>query len=129
MNTGVDLQVPSRLNQTTDFDLLNRIDHHACRTGQIAQQRDVLTEEMGPLRCDQDTGFRDAQVFCPQIKRVGHLQTTRYGQVACGLDEQEARARSLLLYAYVFGVSLMRPGSFAGDLASLRTWIAGHIAR
>ncbi len=49
--------------------------------------------------------------------------------LACGLDEQEARARSLLLYAYVFGVSLMRPGSFAGDLASLRSWIADHIAR
>ncbi|MBI5107731.1 MAG: TetR/AcrR family transcriptional regulator [Rhodocyclales bacterium] len=48
---------------------------------------------------------------------------------ACKLDEHEAQARSLLLYAYVFGVSLMRPGSFAGDLASLRSWIAGHIAR
>ncbi len=49
--------------------------------------------------------------------------------LACGLDDHEAQARSLLLYAYVFGVSLMRPGSFASDLASLRTWIAGHIAR
>ncbi len=49
--------------------------------------------------------------------------------LACGLSDAEAQARSLLLYAYVFGVSLMRPGSFAGDLASLRTWIAGHIAR
>jgi len=49
--------------------------------------------------------------------------------LACGLSNEEAQARSLLLYAYVFGVSLMRPGNFAGDLASLRTWIAGHIAR
>ena len=48
---------------------------------------------------------------------------------ACGLPEQEARARSLLLYAYVFGASLMRPGAFDPDMAALKTWIARFIAR
>jgi AcrR family transcriptional regulator len=48
---------------------------------------------------------------------------------ACGLPEQEARGRSLLLYAYVFGISLMRPGAFAPDMVALKTWIAERIAR
>ncbi|MCF8199158.1 MAG: TetR/AcrR family transcriptional regulator [Sulfuritalea sp.] len=48
---------------------------------------------------------------------------------ACGLPEQEAQARSVMLYAYVFGVSLLRPGGFATDMDSLKTWIAEHIAR
>ena len=49
--------------------------------------------------------------------------------LACGLDEKEAQARSVLLYAYVFGVSLMRCGGFTSDLESLKAWIAERIAR
>lgn len=49
--------------------------------------------------------------------------------LACGLPEQEARARSLLLYAYVFGQSLMRYERLAPDVALLKSWIAEHIAR
>ena len=49
--------------------------------------------------------------------------------LACGLPPHEAQARSLLLYAYVFGVSLMRPGAFGADLAALKSWIAGLIAQ
>lgn len=49
--------------------------------------------------------------------------------VACGLAEPEASARSMLLYAYVFGQSLMRYERFAPDLADLRQWIAQRIAR
>jgi AcrR family transcriptional regulator len=49
--------------------------------------------------------------------------------LACGIKQEEAQARSLLLYAYVFGVSLMRPGSFTSDIDSLKTWIAERIAR
>ncbi len=48
--------------------------------------------------------------------------------LARGLNEQEATARSLLLYAYVFGQSLMRFDHYAGDVASLKRWIAEHIA-
>ena len=49
--------------------------------------------------------------------------------LACGLDEEEAQARSVMLYAYVFGVSLMHCGGFTADLASLKSWIAERIAR
>ena len=48
--------------------------------------------------------------------------------IACGLGAQEAEARSLLLYAYVFGVSLMRHGAFTSDIASLKARIAELIA-
>lgn len=49
--------------------------------------------------------------------------------LACGLKEEEAKARSVMLYAYVFGVSLMRCERFTSELAALKTWIAGRIAR
>jgi hypothetical protein len=34
-----------------------------------------------------------------------------------------------MLYAYVFGVSLMRCGGFTSDIESLKAWIAERIAR
>ena len=49
--------------------------------------------------------------------------------LACGLGTEEAQARSVMLYAYVFGAALMRCGSFAVDMASLKAWIADRIAR
>jgi AcrR family transcriptional regulator len=49
--------------------------------------------------------------------------------LACGMTDSEARARSVLLYAYVFGVSLMRCDRFAPDLLELKHWIADRIAR
>jgi AcrR family transcriptional regulator len=49
--------------------------------------------------------------------------------LASGLESEEARARSVMLYAYVFGVSLMRCDQFAPDLAALKAWIAERIAR
>ena len=48
---------------------------------------------------------------------------------ARGLDEQEAKARSLLLYAYVFGQSLMRYERYTSDAGDLKHWIGEHIAR
>jgi AcrR family transcriptional regulator len=49
--------------------------------------------------------------------------------LACGLPAEEAQARSVMLYAYVFGVSLLRVGDFAADMTALKTWIAERIAR
>lgn len=49
--------------------------------------------------------------------------------LACGMPDEEARARSLMLYAYVFGVSLMRCERFAPDLLELKKLIADRIAR
>jgi AcrR family transcriptional regulator len=48
--------------------------------------------------------------------------------LACGMSDSEARARSVMLYAYVFGVSLMHCDRFAPDLADLKLWIASLIA-
>ena len=49
--------------------------------------------------------------------------------LACGMPDNEARARSVMLYAYVFGVSLMHCDRFAPDLSELKQWIADRIAR
>jgi AcrR family transcriptional regulator len=45
-----------------------------------------------------------------------------------GLPPAEAAARSVLLYAYVFGFSLMRCDRFLTDTGSAKDWIAGRIA-
>jgi AcrR family transcriptional regulator len=49
--------------------------------------------------------------------------------VACGTPEREAISRSMLLYAYVFGQSLMMYDGYAADPAELKTWIDERIAR
>ena len=46
---------------------------------------------------------------------------------ASGFPPAEARARSLLLYAYVFGQSLMFYEHFDDDLPALKRWVADHI--
>ena len=52
------------------------------------------------------------------------LECTRRLFLACGLDAEEAASRSLLLYAYVFGQSLIARICFAPDTAALRARIA-----
>jgi AcrR family transcriptional regulator len=47
---------------------------------------------------------------------------------AVGLPEREAKARSLLLYAYVFGQSLMFYDSFDANVPDLKQRVAEHIA-
>jgi AcrR family transcriptional regulator len=49
--------------------------------------------------------------------------------VASGMTPQEAASRSLLLYAYSFGLSLMIYEHFDGDVVALRAQIADFIAR
>jgi AcrR family transcriptional regulator len=48
--------------------------------------------------------------------------------VSLGLTPAEAAARSVLLYAYVFGFSLMRCDRFVPDTAAARDWITRQIA-
>ena len=55
------------------------------------------------------------------------LDCTRKLFVACGLSEKEAKSRSLMLYAYVFGQSLMIYDHFDDNLGALRDWIADRI--
>jgi AcrR family transcriptional regulator len=47
---------------------------------------------------------------------------------ARGLSAGEAEARSVLLYAYVFGFSLMRCAGYTADIAPTKDWIAAQIA-
>jgi AcrR family transcriptional regulator len=47
--------------------------------------------------------------------------------VASGLPESEAESRSLLLYAYVFGRSLMACGRGDAGVTEAKRWIAEHI--
>jgi len=46
---------------------------------------------------------------------------------ALGLPPAEAAARSVLLYAYVFGFSLMRCDRFVPDVTAVKDWIARRI--
>ncbi len=45
------------------------------------------------------------------------------------LPPTEAAARSALLYAYVFGFSMMQCGSYDMDMEKTKDWIAGRIIR
>ena len=49
--------------------------------------------------------------------------------LACGVPMAEASSRCMLLYAYVFGVSLMNYEKFDSDVARLKRDIADLIAR
>ncbi len=49
--------------------------------------------------------------------------------VATGLSDEEAKARSLLLYAYVFGQSLVSYEHFDAQIPALKQWIAERIVR
>jgi AcrR family transcriptional regulator len=55
------------------------------------------------------------------------LERARQLFVAGGLSESEATSRSLLLYAYVFGHSLMACGRGDAGVSEAEHWIAEHI--
>jgi AcrR family transcriptional regulator len=57
------------------------------------------------------------------------LECARALFLACGVPMPEASSRSMLLYAYVFGVSLMFCERYAPDVDSLKREIADLIAR
>lgn len=57
------------------------------------------------------------------------LDCTRQLFVALGLPEAEAKARSVLLYAYVFGFSMMQCGGFPMDAAAAKRWITERITQ
>ena len=57
------------------------------------------------------------------------LECTRRLFLALGLPPAEAAARSALLYAYVFGFSMMQCGRFDMDAAQTKDWIVGRITQ
>ena len=59
--------------------------------------------------------------------RLYRLECTRKLFVAAGMSDAEAKSRSLLLYACVFGLSLMHYAHFDDNLADLKQRIAERI--
>lgn len=57
------------------------------------------------------------------------LECTRRLFLGLGFPPAEAAARSALLYAYVFGFSMMQCGRFAMDAAQTKDWIVGRITQ
>jgi AcrR family transcriptional regulator len=57
------------------------------------------------------------------------LECTRRLFLALGLPPAEAAARSALLYAYVFGFSMMQCGRFDMDATQTKDWIVGRITQ
>lgn len=58
---------------------------------------------------------------------IHRLECTRRLFENMGYTAAEAKSRSLLLYAYVFGQSLMLYEKFDGDLPTLKAWVADRI--
>ncbi|QID17514.1 TetR/AcrR family transcriptional regulator [Nitrogeniibacter mangrovi] len=78
----------------------------------------------------RDWAKRDA-VAAAVVEEVDtkRLECARALFLACGVPMAEASSRSMLLYAYVFGVSLMFCDRYAPDLDALKRDIADLIAR
>lgn len=76
----------------------------------------------------RDWARRDAKVAAV-VEEVDtwRLECTRKLFVALGLSDSEAKSRSLLLYAYVFGQSLMAYDRYDEKVLDLKRWIADYI--
>lgn len=76
----------------------------------------------------RDWARRDAQAAAV-VEEVDtcRLECTRKLFVAVGLSDDEAKSRSLLLYAYVFGQSLMAYDRYDPKIIDFKHWIAGRI--
>lgn len=74
-------------------------------------------------RRDQEAGAIVAEVDDVRLRCARDLF------LACGVPMEEASSRCMLLYAYVFGVSLMIYEKFDTDVARLKRDIADLIAR
>ena len=78
----------------------------------------------------RDWARRDAEAaaIVAEVDDI-RLRCARDLFLACGLPMEEASSRCMLLYAYVFGISLMIYDKFDSDPARLKRDIADLIAR
>ena len=78
----------------------------------------------------RDWARRDAEAaaIVAEVDDV-RLRCARELFLACGVPMEEASSRCMLLYAYVFGVSLMNYEKFDSDVLRLKRDIADLIAR
>jgi len=78
----------------------------------------------------RDWARRDAEAArVVEAVDTHRLERSRRLFLACGLPDREAKARSLLLYAYVFGQSLMFYEHFDAEITALKQWVAERIAQ
>jgi hypothetical protein len=70
----------------------------------------------------------DAAAIVAEVDDI-RLRCARDLFLACGVPMEEASSRCMLLYAYVFGISLMIYDKFDSDPARLKRDIANLIAR
>lgn len=76
----------------------------------------------------RDWARHDAQAAeVVELVDLYRLECTRKLFVATGMSDAEAKSRSLLLYACVFGLSLMHYSGFDNNLADLKKRIAERI--
>ena len=78
----------------------------------------------------RDWARRDAQAAAV-VEEVDswRLECTRKLFIVLGASEDEAKSRSLLLYAYVFGQSLMACERYDPRLSEFKRWIADLIVK
>jgi AcrR family transcriptional regulator len=78
----------------------------------------------------RDWARRDAEAaaIVSEVDDI-RLRCARELFVACGVPLEEASSRCMLLYAYVFGISLMIYEKFDSDIGRLKRDIADLIAR
>ncbi|MBU1364811.1 MAG: TetR/AcrR family transcriptional regulator [Gammaproteobacteria bacterium] len=105
--------------------------------GQESQQLHYAIEVYGASRNRKgmaiELAVRDWARHDPQAAAVVEsvdlyrLECTRKLFVAAGMSDAEAKSRSLLLYACVFGLSLMHYAHFDDNLADLKQRIAERI--
>lgn len=100
--------------------------HHTIEVYSAGRSRKGIPIELAV----RDWARRDPQAAAV-VEEVDatRLECARRLFLACGLPPDEAAARSVLLYAYVFGLSLMSCGKFDANVAQTKNWIADRIAK
>ncbi|MEN3373718.1 TetR/AcrR family transcriptional regulator [Dechloromonas sp. ZS-1] len=98
--------------------------HHAIEVYGASRNRKGISIELAV----RDWARHDTQAAAiVESVDLYRLECTRRLFVAAGLSDAEAKSRSLLLYACVFGLSLMHYEPFDNNLADLKQRIAEHI--
>lgn len=98
--------------------------HHVIEVYSANRNRKGISIELAV----RDWARRDTQAAAV-VEEVDtcRLECTRKLFVALGLSDDEAKSRSLLLYAYVFGQSLMAYDRYDPKVTDFRRWIAERI--
>jgi len=102
---------------------------------QLVRVIDVYSSSRNRRGIQIELAVRDWARRDPKAARVveevdqWRLKSAKDLFIASGMGAQEAASRSLLLYAYSFGLSLMIYEHFDGDVGALRAQIADFIAR